>query len=358
MRPAPILQRIALVVAGPVVFFLLVEGALRLSPWNEALGPQRFYGGQLDHSHFWDPDNPLPVPDDDRMENEFHGQKISITKPRGVYRIISIGGSSTWGWPLQETPGVVYPAVLGELLNKRGRDRGVRFEVINAGVGGYSSYQGLAYFKTRLKRLRPDLLTICFGANDGNNNYELGINVSDREYYEQRKTLANRPLYFGATRQLNRLRLFALMGKAVFSVKKKIYPPGPRVSAAEFQSNMEAFISMAREEGFKILFILEASRDLDSPHNDGVECLPGPDGHACRYYTILNRLARAHPDIARSVDTVTMVVENQKQKQALFADVGHYTAAGHRLLTEHIYRVLAESGFLPGGTTGGNISPE
>src|SRR5262245_58976454 len=41
-----------------------------------------------------------------------------------------------------------------------------RFEVLNFGVLGYSSFQGLQLLKTRVIDLKPDILTIAYGMND------------------------------------------------------------------------------------------------------------------------------------------------------------------------------------------------
>ena len=61
-----------------------------------------------------------------------------------MFRIICLGGSSTWGYPLKDTRSI-YPAVLEQLLNNH--SSGKEFEVINAGVGGYSTFQQIRYFK-------------------------------------------------------------------------------------------------------------------------------------------------------------------------------------------------------------------
>ena len=82
-------------------------------------------------------------------------------KPDGVFRVIMIGGSTVLG------QGAPTPA---ENLPARLRDRLVRryptLEMINAGVGGYTSGQELLRFGAELLPYSPDLLIVYDGWND------------------------------------------------------------------------------------------------------------------------------------------------------------------------------------------------
>ena len=105
------------------------------------------------------------------------GQKLSrdgfrthefAPKRPGVYRILALGDSCTFG-QLQrgELYGYVsnpYPLALEKLLADRVGPG--RFEVFNAGIPGYNSYQGLMLLRGKLRGLDPDLITVRFGWND------------------------------------------------------------------------------------------------------------------------------------------------------------------------------------------------
>lgn len=80
----------------------------------------------------------------------------------GVYRIVALGDSSTFGWGVESHE--AYPIVLRDELNRRHPGRPV--EVANLGVCGYSSFQGLVLLEGEGLRWRPDLVTISFGSND------------------------------------------------------------------------------------------------------------------------------------------------------------------------------------------------
>ena len=92
---------------------------------------------------------------------EFQGQKFLFYKPKNVFRIIAIGGSTTAGiHEYDET----WPYKLSELLNKRAR-RGVKIEVINLAQRGISSAQEYYYLATH-DFLSPDMVLLYDGYND------------------------------------------------------------------------------------------------------------------------------------------------------------------------------------------------
>jgi len=92
-----------------------------------------------------------------RAERDYH-----IPKPAGVYRVLCLGDSITFGWglPLSET----WPELLETALSARLMGR--RVEVINAGYPGYTTRQGLIWLDRELVRLEPDAVVVEFGFND------------------------------------------------------------------------------------------------------------------------------------------------------------------------------------------------
>lgn len=93
----------------------------------------------------------------------FRDHEFSLDKPPGIFRIIVLGDSLTFGWweQIDET----YPKVLERLLNENPL-RPLKFEVYNLGIGGYNSTQELALLRTRALRFRPDLVIVGFCLND------------------------------------------------------------------------------------------------------------------------------------------------------------------------------------------------
>jgi lysophospholipase L1-like esterase len=94
----------------------------------------------------------------------FRDNEFPATKPSSVFRIVCLGDSWTFGANVGQQD--AYPQELQALLKQEFPQ--VRFEVFNLGVLGYSSYQGLQLFKSKVNELAPDLVVIAFAMNDSN----------------------------------------------------------------------------------------------------------------------------------------------------------------------------------------------
>ncbi len=85
------------------------------------------------------------------------GPDFAVPKPAGVFRILSLGDSRTFGWGLSESE--TYSARLEALLNQ-GRGRTNRVEVINAGVNAWSYPQMLTFLRDFALAWQPDMVVI------------------------------------------------------------------------------------------------------------------------------------------------------------------------------------------------------
>lgn len=95
----------------------------------------------------------------------FRSPEIAIEKPAGVRRILCLGGSNTYctGASRMET---AWPFLLQAALNEAPPVSGVRYEVINTGVPGWSSVHVLALMQTWGLALSPDLVIAHLGSNE------------------------------------------------------------------------------------------------------------------------------------------------------------------------------------------------
>ncbi|MBJ95028.1 MAG: hypothetical protein CMP23_11230 [Rickettsiales bacterium] len=94
----------------------------------------------------------------------FFAREQSFAAERGEnsVRIAFMGGSSVQGWPYREQ-GVVFAEQVGQLLAERHPE--LSFDIINAGVGTYSSFQ-LVDVADQLEQFNPDVVVIYAGHND------------------------------------------------------------------------------------------------------------------------------------------------------------------------------------------------
>ena len=164
-----------------------------------------------------------------------------MLKKKGDFRIICLGDSITQsygkdGFPLPRE--FTYEFNLEKLLNNR-FDSG-NFEVINAGIGGYSSLQGVRYLKNILWKYNPDLVISWFGIND----------FSDALFFEDKEQ------QFGAT--INHKNKTVLDCSALYLFLKNIVLAKriQRVSPADYYRNCEEMLLFARENGFDIVFVV------------------------------------------------------------------------------------------------------
>ena len=87
----------------------------------------------------------------------FYGPEFNVEKKSGVFRIVCLGDSCTHFGPDS------YPDMLRVYLDEMAPGK---FEVINAGVIGYTSFQGRRLLESEVLDWSPDLVTVYFGWND------------------------------------------------------------------------------------------------------------------------------------------------------------------------------------------------
>lgn len=98
---------------------------------------------------------------DDVNARGYRGESVAIPKPEGVFRIVALGGSTTYGHAL--TADEAYPAQLQRILRET---NGEAVEVVNLGVPGYFSLDSLVNLATRGVALEPVVVIVYDGVND------------------------------------------------------------------------------------------------------------------------------------------------------------------------------------------------
>lgn len=91
------------------------------------------------------------------------GPEFERHKAPGTYRIVCLGGSTTYESAVA-LDNETYPAELGRILREVHEKANV--EVINAGVPGYTSFESLIALQLRVFELEPDLVIYYDNVND------------------------------------------------------------------------------------------------------------------------------------------------------------------------------------------------
>lgn len=102
-----------------------------------------------------------------RINNiRFFDEDVSLEKVPGTRRVMCLGNSSTANglWEVGDPKEYSYPLCLRDSLRRRFGDG--RFEILNCGMGGWTSAEIFINFSLHLIDLRPDLVVLCHGLND------------------------------------------------------------------------------------------------------------------------------------------------------------------------------------------------
>jgi len=107
------------------------------------------------------------APDFSRGKNRhnslgYRGDPVPLPKPEGEYRIVCLGGSTTYTAALEDHR-LSYPSLLQAELQESGYPH---VRVVNAGAEAYSSYESLLTFQLRVLDLDPDMIIVYHAVND------------------------------------------------------------------------------------------------------------------------------------------------------------------------------------------------
>lgn len=94
--------------------------------------------------------------------------ETTLEKPQGVYRILFLGDSFTYGYGVEEKDS--FPRLVEEKLNGLFEGK-PRVEVINGGLPGFSPILEYLYLKNEGFRFNPDLVILEFDLTDFSNDF-------------------------------------------------------------------------------------------------------------------------------------------------------------------------------------------
>jgi len=259
-------------------------------------------------------------------KQRFKGPLVVVPKPAGVVRVICYGDSNTDG-PDQGG----WTERLEELLAAyRPRDgTSVKFEVLNAGVAGYSSYQGLMRLRLEIAEFQPDIVLASFGWND----LASALGPPDRDF---QPPPAGR-VYL--ERILLRYRSYLVLRRYAAGA-----PPmtsgevGRRVPLTDYRANLREFQTVSRAHGADLVL-------LTRPHRDGDELLAT---RAPNWRAEVPSYNDAVRELSAGIGATLIDVERAFEGRAeLFVDECHFAPDGHQRMAELVRDELFAAGLLP-----------
>lgn len=216
-----------------------------------------------------------------------------FAKPPGKIRIFLFGGSTVAGSGASSSATTI-SAYLENILNKKGTER---YDVINAGVDGYFSYQELGYFISDIIYYQPDIVIFYDGYNDYASSVWIGgykneyqkshCRVNNHEYalylltimpkLEKGASLLNVDLLLGKTYTtifISRLyKKIVKKGDIGNVIETRRLPDkvklSPEEAASLYTSNVESAVGTAIAHGVRIIYALQPTIfDKEIPSED------------------------------------------------------------------------------------------
>ena len=310
------------------------------------------------------------------------GNEFKKTKDKDTFRIVCLGASPTFGWGVGQDQ--TYPYKLETLLGEKYPGRNI--EVINAGNIGYSSYQGLMFFKDYILGLSPDLITISYVINDvDKHRFYRSDGRSDKELEPKNRFLV------WTENILDNSNLYKLLKGAILNSQglaakyfsrggSGVYLEKHRVSAKDYRENLNKFIEAAGNNNSDIVMVVMpvnlpsgettagalSSKDLyckgvlaekkgnfedakkyfqEAKEMELYQC-----SHLGKDYNNIMREVAGERNIA--VVDIAATFENVQRVSGIYlfldpsGDTIHPNAIGHKLISRQVYDVLIKYGFM------------
>jgi lysophospholipase L1-like esterase len=249
----------------------------------------------------------------------FRGPAIVRPKPPGAYRIVCLGGSTTYTSYVDD--GETYPELLQARLREARPELGI--EVINAGVESYTSAESLNNLAFRCLELEPDAIVVYHGANDFRPRRYPDF---DPGYLAYRKPWdGTTDDYVARTGELGGINGFIqqVPRDSDTTQAENVRAHGPEV----FGRNLRSLVGVARAHGIRTIFVTMAASDAKCP-------APLKAGIAEH-----NEVVR---QICRDADLLCIdLSRSMSQAEGMFHDSVHVTPRGSALKAQLIAEELA-----------------
>ncbi len=331
-RKQSLLFRIGAASVSLLVFVIIVEATVRLIGVDDYF-QNRFFvlNRALDYPEVFKKDRRLFWrfrPDRTVASRFFEGRgyRINSLGLRGdeigskrKKRILAIGNSCTFGWAVTDEQ--TYTRQLELMLEGE-------YEVINAGIPGYSSLQGLRFFRQDLLALQPDIVTIMFAWND---HWAASGRIpdKDRQFPPQ--------LLLDFQNQLTRLHSYRLLKKLLLS-RLEVHPDSTwdrenlvyRVSLQDFAANLAEICRLCKERGITPVLMTSPAPSLER-YGRGQPFAPAVRFH--EKYNLETRKVATKLDVVLA-DAAEAINQHDGMYDDLRHDFIHFNAAGHRVIAE------------------------
>jgi lysophospholipase L1-like esterase len=249
--------------------------------------------------------------------------EMEVPKPANVFRIIAYGDSNTEGPPRWD-----WSQSIHNLLQSR-NTAGRIYEVVNAGVAGYSSYQGIQRFLQEWEIYEPDLIFVSFGWND----IPDALGKSDKAFKPKSAVLVHILRTLIQYRSYLAIQHYVLSG----SLRENMQRAQSRVPLPDYLENMNSFAEVGRAQGIEVVF-------LTRPYRATTAHMVKEPNWRSKVPDYNQALHEFSENQGHQLIDVQKYFENETE--GLFGDETHFTEEGGKEMGEFLVRELDLRGLL------------
>jgi lysophospholipase L1-like esterase len=259
----------------------------------------------------------------------FRDDPLERPKPPNTVRIFALGGSTTFGWgvPNEET----YHQVLERMLNDSARVGGLptRFEIVNAGVIGYNSWQVARLMGRLAERYQPDGFLVAYTFNDAWNPVG-NLTPDERNRIlagVRRKNLLRRSALFNWLIDLRARRLAQRAEHGALGDELAVAQTGDSLATpaelTAYQATLDSMVALTQRTTLSLGFAVLAARGQQRPGARQVAMSAAAASARLPAVDLTEPFRSANPD-----------------STYLPNDAVHPSAHGHALIARLLYRNL------------------
>ncbi|MEC8194220.1 MAG: SGNH/GDSL hydrolase family protein [Myxococcota bacterium] len=219
-------------------------------------------------------------------------------------RIACLGASSTGGAFQNDSLDEFYPARSAQLAPPS-------VEVVNQGVGGWTSFHVRRFLEGHGDGLQSDVWTVYLGVNE-----HMPTRMTYADLYDLWSSGGGQARFAG----LDNIRLFQALRLLVRGLADSA---GAGVPPDHFEENLNAIAALAQSQGVKVLLM-----------NEGIR--PDPDA-LWQYTGVMRAVAKRHPHV-EFLDTAAAL---DRVGDGAFMDSNHLTSLGHDTVARGMIQALS-----------------
>ena len=249
-------------------------------------------------------------------------------------KVVLLGDSCIFGWGVNQEETI--PFYLQQQILKRSEEK---IQIINAGVPGYSSFQGRNFLVHKIAALKPTLASFYFGWNDSwesvtqDKKLHWLTDALERKMPNRRTVQFLKYLYHGVF-QKNRAKFMSIFYKKKTFNDPYVITTRSRVSLKDFENNFRFMIEFCIKNNIIPLIIIPTCDHARSKF----PCLN-------EYRKILTSLISEYKISSLDLEEIFWPLYKQNiSLEKFFIDPIHFSKKGNDFVASLLYKKLKSMG--------------